>query len=87
MFVILAYDVESRRVGKVMKIVKRYLNPVQRSLFQGFLTEKQCGRLKEELSGVIDPEKDEVILYKLPDARTIRVDALGTSELRETSIL
>ncbi|MBQ2724487.1 MAG: CRISPR-associated endonuclease Cas2 [Clostridia bacterium] len=87
MFVILSYDAESRRCGKLRKIVKRYLHPVQRSLFQGFLTEKQCRLLKEELAKAVDTEKDAVILYKLADAGVLRTDEIGTSELREVDIL
>ena len=84
---ILSYDAESRRCGKLRKIVKRYLHPVQRSLFQGFLTEKQCRLLKEELAKAVDTEKDAVILYKLADAGVLRTDEIGTSELREVDIL
>ena len=84
---ILSYDAESRRCGKLRKIVKRYLHPVQRSLFQGFLTEKQCRLLKEELAKAVDTEKDAVILYKLADAGVLRTDEICTSELREVDIL
>ena len=62
MFVILSYDAESRRCGKLRKIAKRYLYPVQRSLFQEFLTEKQCRLLKEELTKAVDAEKKAVEL-------------------------
>ena len=87
MFVILSYDAESRRCGKLRKIAKRYLHPVQRSVFQGFLTEKQCRLMKEELAKALDTEKDTVILYKLPDAYYLRMDEIGTSDLREEYIL
>ena len=87
MFVILSYDAESRRGSKLQKIAKKYLHPVQRSLFQGFLTEKQCRLMKEELAKALDTEKDTVILYKLPDAYYLRMDEIGTSDLREEYIL
>ena len=87
MFVILSCDAESRRSSKLRKIAKKYLHPVQRSLFQGFLTEKQCRLMKEELAKALDTEKDTVILYKLPDAYYLRMDEIGTSDLREEYIL
>ncbi len=87
MFVILSYDAESRRCGKLRKIVKRYLRPVQRSLFHGFLTEKQCRLLKEELAKAVDTEKDAVILYKLPHAGMLRADELGMSDQQDAYIL
>ena len=87
MFVILSYDAESRRCGKLRKTAKRYLHPVQRSVFQGFLTEKQCRLLKEELSKILDTEKDAAVLYKLPQADFLQIDEIGTSDRREEHIL
>lgn len=87
MFVVLAYDVGSRRVSKVLKIVKKYLSPVQRSIFQGFLTESKCEKLKRELGAVILPENDSVIIYKMPGTELMTVDEIGASEIRELFLL
>lgn len=65
MFVILTYDVESERLSKIRKTCKKYLLSVQRSVFEGHLTEKRLRLLKEDVAKVIDPEKDHVILYLL----------------------
>ena len=43
--------------------------------------------MKEELAKALDTEKDTVILYKLPDAYYLRMDEIGTSDLREEYIL
>ena len=64
MFVILAYDVNAKRVAKVRKTVRRYLRPVQRSVFEGWLTEGKLKALKRELRGKIDPAADAVVLYR-----------------------
>ena len=65
MFVILTYDVESERIPKIRKTSKKYLVPVQRSVFEGHLTEKRLRLLKEELARLIEPEKDHIVLYIL----------------------
>ena len=65
MFLILTYDAESERISKIRKTCKKYLLPVQRSVFEGHLTEKRLRLLKEDIARVIDPEKDHVILYLL----------------------
>lgn len=39
MFVILVYDINIKRNKKVLKICRRYLNHVQKSVFEGVITE------------------------------------------------
>ena len=63
MFVILTYDAESERLSKIRKTCKKYLLPVQRSVFEGHLTEKRLRLLKEDIAKAINPEKDHVIIY------------------------
>lgn len=64
MFVVLAYDVQIKRVNKVMKIVKKYLSPTQKSVYEGFLSEGKLNLLKRELVAKIEPEKDCVLIYE-----------------------
>ena len=77
MFVILAYDIGERRVGKASKIAKKYLYPMQRSLFHGYLTEKQLHQLKNELMLHLEPEKDAVIFYKIYNDNSVNIDEFG----------
>lgn len=46
MYVILVYDFGERRVGKMLKLCRRYLNWIQNSVFEGEISEV---RLKELL--------------------------------------
>ena len=46
MYVILVYDFGERRVGKMLKLCRRYLNWIQNSVFEGEISE---ARLKELL--------------------------------------
>ncbi len=77
MLVILSYDVGAKQVGKISKIAKKYLRPVQRSLYQGFLSEKQLESLKSELKKSIDCDDDSVVIYKTPNCKAIAVDEIG----------
>jgi len=78
MFVILSYDVQEARCTKIMKIAKKYLNYMQRSLYQGYLTEKQLKKLQDELLLRIDPEYDSIIVYRLWSDNNICIDKIGT---------
>lgn len=82
MFVILSYDVQASRSARIAKTVKKYLTYMQRSLYQGYLTEKQLHRLQEELLPQIDPEYDSIIVYRLENERNISVDKIGVGKER-----
>ena len=73
MKVILIYDIETiepadqKRLNNIRKIARKYLYHVQKSVFEGDLTESQLYKLEREVLEVIDEERDSVIIYKLPD--------------------
>ena len=60
MFVILTYDVRQKRQSKTRKICKKYLYHVQKSVFEGYLTERQLNLLEQELENVINPDEDSL---------------------------
>lgn len=63
-FVIAVYDVSTDRVGKALKLFRRYLSWVQNSVFEGELTRAQLAGLESEASQLLEDE-DSVILYEL----------------------
>ncbi len=63
MFIILVYDVHQKRVGKVLKICRKYLHWVQNSVFEGEITRSNFQQLIDELSEIIDPEYDSIVIY------------------------
>ena len=87
MFVILTYDVRQQRVAKARKISKKYLRPVQRSVFEGHLSQSKLERLKRELQGLIVPEEDGVRIYCFPAFQGGTVDCLGKTEDHPDRIL
>ena len=60
MYVILIYDVNQKRVGKALKICRKYLAHIQRSAFEGNITESKLNGLKEELQHLLDTQMDSV---------------------------
>ena len=64
MFLIMVYDIEEKRVGKVLKIARKYLTWVQNSVLEGEIRRAAYERLKVELKNTIDEEADSVIFYK-----------------------
>jgi len=77
MFVILVYDVEQKRVAKVLKKCREYLFWVQNSVFEGELTEMKLRQLKRELKAIIDEEYDSVIIYRFESTRYSSREVMG----------
>ena len=63
MYAIIVYDIEEERVNKVCKYLRRYLNWVQNSVFEGDLTKAGIAKVKAGLSQIIDEEKDSIIFF------------------------
>lgn len=63
MKVILVYDINEKRVGKVLKTCRKYLYWVQNSVFEGEISEAKLEKLKTELKKIINEEEDSVIIY------------------------
>lgn len=83
MFVILTYDVASKRVSKVMKTCRKYLTHVQKSVFEGMITDGKLERLKQELSRIIVSAEDEVCIYKLETVKYASKETIGVSKLND----
>lgn len=64
MYVILVYDMEEKRVGKMLKLCRRYLNWVQNSVFEGELTDVKLQELLQGAKRIMHVEKDSIIVFK-----------------------
>lgn len=61
---LLTYDIsEPSRLRKVAKICEKYLYRVQKSVFEGELTESQIFALKKDLKKAINKEYDTILIY------------------------
>ena len=77
MYVIVAYDVNVERVNRVKKFLRRYLNWVQNSLFEGELSEADLEEVKMGLKGIIDEEEDMIVIYRLRNERAMKREDMG----------
>ena len=87
MYIILCYDVGAERVGRMHKTALKYLHPVQRSVFEGNLTDSAMQRMKREIAGIIEPETDAVALYCFAAAHDVVKEQIGVVLERETQFL
>lgn len=77
MYYILVYDINVKRVAKMLKLVREYLNHVQNSVFEGELTKAQLEELKYKIKEIMNPKEDSIIIYCLGSKRWSNRDVLG----------
>jgi len=80
MFVILTYDVNQKRVSKVMRTCRKYLFHVQNSVFEGTITGAKLNQLKVELENKIDKAVDRICVYEFDSTRYSRREQIGATE-------
>ena len=87
MYIILVYDIGEKRVGKMLKLCRKYLNWIQNSVFEGEISEV---RLKEMLSKaklVIDEETDSIIIFSSRDEKWLDKQIVGKELSKLDNIL
>ncbi len=77
MYIILVYDINVKRVGRMLKVCRQYLNWVQNSVFEGESTPAKLKELKMRLKKVMEEEEDSVLIYVLAEQRLMEKQILG----------
>jgi CRISPR-associated protein Cas2 len=73
----MVYDVNQRRVGKVLKVARRFLNWVQNSVLEGEITEAKYEKLKLELDRIIDEQEDSLVFYVFETLKYSKRETMG----------
>lgn len=87
MYVILVYDIEEKRVGKMLKLCRRYLNWVQNSVFEGELTDVKLQELLHEAKGIMHIEKDSIIVFKSRQEKWLEKIVVGKEKNELDNVL
>ena len=77
MYILIVYDVSVERVAKVHKFLKGYLHWRQNSVFEGELTKSQIEKVKSGLSGIVEKETDNILLYIARDEKWLKRESIG----------
>ena len=80
MFIILAYDVSSTRGQKVMKTCRKYLHHVQKSVFEGVITEAKLKQLQQELKKIMILDRDKLCIYCMDSVKYASKIQIGPVE-------
>ena len=77
MYVIAVYDVSQKRVGKMLKLCRRYLNWIQNSVFEGEISEVRLLELKNKAIDIMDEETDSLIIFKTHQEKWLEKEIVG----------
>lgn len=77
MYVILVYDFGEKRVSKMLRLCRKYLNWIQNSVFEGDITESRLRELKCFAADFMDPETDSIIIFTSRNEKWLDKEVIG----------
>ncbi len=77
MYIILVYDIDQKRVGKMLKLCRQYLNWIQNSVFEGEITEVKLKELLFKAKEIMNEKVDSVITFKSREAKWLEKQIVG----------
>lgn len=77
MYVIAVYDINEKRVARMLKLCRRYLNWIQNSVFEGEITDLGLKELIHEAREVMDEREDSFIVFSSRDERWLTKTIVG----------
>lgn len=87
MFVIVVYDVSVDRVSKVCNFLRRYLNRVQNSVFEGELTDKQFAEIEYGLKKIVKKDVDSIRFYSFRTKDQVKLTIMGVEKTDTCTII
>jgi len=80
MYVILVYDVNTKRVAKMLKLCRKYLNWIQNSVFEGEISEVKLKELIFNAKELMKKEEDSIIIFKSRQEKWLEKEIVGNEK-------
>jgi CRISPR-associated protein Cas2 len=77
MYIILVYDCGEKRVAKMLKLCRKYLNWIQNSVFEGEITEVKLKELKFNAKTIMDTDTDSLIIFTSRNEKWLDKEIIG----------
>lgn len=78
MYVILVYDIGEKRVGKMLRLCRKYLNWIQNSVFEGEISEVRLKELILKAEKIMKKEEDDsLIVFSSPTNKFLDKQIIG----------
>lgn len=87
MYVILVYDFGEKRVGKMLKLCRRYLHWIQNSVFEGEISEAKLKELLIFAEDFMDKSTDSIVLFKHSSVVQMEKQVVGNERMTTDNFL
>jgi len=87
MYVILVYDMGEKRVTKMLKHCRKYLNWIQNSVFEGEITEVKLKEMLLEARRIMNEKEDSLIIFRSRDQRWLDKQVIGQERMSTDNFL
>jgi CRISPR-associated protein Cas2 len=87
MYIILVYDIGEKRVGKMLKLCRQYLNWIQNSVFEGELSQVKLDELLYKAKNIMKIESDSIIVFKSRQEKWLEKMVIGQEKNNLENIL
>lgn len=80
MYVILVYDINEKRVGKMLKLCRQYLTWIQNSVFEGEISQVKLDEMLAKAKKFLDFETDSIIVFKTRQEKWLEKSIYGSEK-------
>lgn len=86
-YTIITYDVEQKRVARICKFLRRFLNWTQNSVFEGEISPAKLEKIKIGIKKIIKTNQDSVYIFKLHFKESKNKEIIGVEKNPQENIL
>jgi CRISPR-associated protein Cas2 len=86
-YAIIVYDIKVERVNKVKGYLRKHLNWIQNSVFEGEVTLSELEVIKKGLKSIINKNEDSVIIFTARSEKAFGRQVLGIEKAPISGIL
>jgi CRISPR-associated protein Cas2 len=80
MFVIIVYDMGVERVTKICQYLRRSMDWVQNSVFEGELTDAEYKRIQHDVKEIMEADVDSVRFYSFRTKEQVKIETFGVEK-------
>ncbi len=88
MYVVVVYDVDKKRCGKMLRLCRGYLHHIQNSVFEGEITDARLEELKIKAKKIMNEEdEDSLIVFKSRNEKWLDKEIVGADKRPVDNVL
>jgi len=78
--VIIVYDMGVERVTKICQYLRRSMDWVQNSVFEGELTDAEFKRIQHDVKEIMEADVDSVRFYTFRTKEQVKIETMGVEK-------